>query len=78
MGITVLGVICVNGEISNYTEYLIEKYPGYGTEFLFFPDKDGNLIKGYIDTNSGIRARAAGTEDIESSVSFMLYTRFSL
>lgn len=54
-----------------------EKYSGYGKDWMFFPNADGNPTVGILKDESN-NQRWSMFYEVEKSVNFTLYTRYNL
>ena len=76
--VLVIFLICANDDVSaffsNYSSHdLYDKYPGYGKDWIFFPDGDGHPQKLNLVERDYFATKIS---DFSKYVNFYLYTRF--
>lgn len=56
---------------------LQELYPGFGTEFIIFPDENNNPILGYLKLQNDSRIVKEQKFDFEKDIQFQFFSRYS-
>lgn len=63
--------------VEGYSRNDLQKlYPGFGTEFVIFPDENYNPIMGYLKLQNDSRIAPEQNFDFEKDIQFQFFSRY--